>query len=171
MALMEVKTYPDPVLRKETEPIETFDEDLEKLVQDMAETMYANDGVGLAAPQVGLSKKLVILDVGESEDRGRQLLVLANPKVVEGDGKITWEEGCLSLPGMQVKVQRKAQVMVKAQNIHGEDMEVKGEELLAVALQHEIDHLKGKLIIDYASPLKKRMLLKDYKKQTAEEQS
>ena len=164
MAKLTVRTFPDPVLKEKAGPVETFDENLVTLVRDMAETMYAEDGVGLAAPQVGVSKRLVVIDVGDAETRGKELLVLVNPEIVAREGAIEWEEGCLSLPGMTVKTRRSAQVKVKAQDAHGTPFEIEGDELLAIALQHELDHLEGVLLLDKASPIKRRMLLRDYRK-------
>jgi peptide deformylase len=164
MALLEVLTFPDPVLRAENAPVTTFDEEFRQLVQDMAETMYANDGIGLAAPQVGVNINLIILDVGPGEERGRHLLALANPKIIDGDGAIEWDEGCLSLPEVTVRMQRHAKVTIAYQDPDGNDMEIEGDELLAVALQHEMDHLKGQLLIDYLPPLKRRLVTKELKR-------
>lgn len=172
MAKLPVREYPDPVLKQKAQPVTVFGDELKKLAQDMAETMYANDGVGLAAPQVGLSLRFITLDVAAGEDRGKEFLALANPVVVQGEGVLPWEEGCLSLPGMTVKTRRKAHVIVEAQDLNGNRIVLEGDELMAVALQHEIDHLDGVLLLDHASPLKKRMLLRDYardKKRSMEE--
>ena len=164
MAKLPVRTFPDPVLKEIASPVEKFDDDLVTLVRDMAETMYAEDGVGLAAPQVGVSKRLVVIDVGDSDTRGKELLVLVNPEIIAREGAIEWEEGCLSLPGMTVKTRRSANVTVKALDAHGTPFEIEGDELLAIALQHELDHLEGVLLLDKASPIKRRMLLRDYRK-------
>ena len=165
MAKLELKVFPEPVLREKCEPVEEFGEELKALALDMAETMWANDGVGLAAPQIGVAKRLLVLDVAPAEERGQNLLVLANPKIVERDGEIEWEEGCLSVPGMTVKVKRSMRVVVEALDIDGNEVRVEGEELPAVALQHEMDHLDGVLMFDYLSPLRRRMALKEYRKQ------
>ena len=164
MALLEILTYPDPLLRAENTPVTTFDEELGQLVQNMAETMYANDGVGLAAPQVGVNKNLIILDVGPGEERGHHLLVLANPELIEGDGAIEWDEGCLSLPEVTVRMKRHASVKIAYQDLEGTELEIAGNELLAIALQHEMDHLKGRLLIDYLSPLKRRVVARELKR-------
>jgi peptide deformylase len=161
MALMEIRTYPDDVLREECTPVTEFGEALRELVMDMAETMYSNDGVGLAAPQVGLSKNLIVLDVASGDERGKQFLALANPKIVEKEGAIEWDEGCLSLPEVSVRMERHGRVKVRAQDVDGNEFEVEGTDLLAVALQHEIDHLTGTLLIDYIPTLRRRMVLRD----------
>jgi len=137
---------------------------------DMAETMWANDGVGLAAPQIGVAKRLLVLDVATGEDRGKNLIVLSNPEIIEREGEIEWEEGCLSVPGMTVKVKRSNRVVVEAQDLDGNTVRVEGEELPAVALQHEMDHLDGVLMFDYLSPLRRRMALKEYRKQFKEQE-
>ena len=165
MAKLELKVFPEPVLREKCAPVEEFGEELEALALDMAETMWANDGVGLAAPQIGVAKRLLVLDVAPAEERGQSLLVLANPRIVERDGEIEWEEGCLSVPGMTVKVKRSVRVVVEGQDVEGNDVRVEGEELPAVVLQHEMDHLDGVLMFDYLSPLRRRMALKEYRKQ------
>lgn len=164
MALMEIKTYPDAVLREDCTPVTEFDAAFRELVMDMAETMYANDGVGLAAPQVGLSKNLIILDVASGDERGKQFLALANPRIVEKEGTIEWDEGCLSLPEVNVRMQRHERVKVRAQDVEGNEIELEGTDLLGVALQHEIDHLTGTLLIDYIPTLKRRMVTRDLKK-------
>ena len=132
--------------------------------------MWANDGVGLAAPQIGVAKRLLVLDVATGEDRGKNLIVLSNPEIIEREGEIEWEEGCLSVPGMTVKVKRSNRVVVEAQDLDGNTVRVEGEELPAVALQHEMDHLDGVLMFDYLSPLRRRMALKEYRKQFKEQE-
>jgi peptide deformylase len=158
-----VVKYPDPVLAKPGEPITVFDDALKTLVAEMFESMYAAQGIGLAAPQISLSKRLTVIDVSfkkNPEDK----LVLINPEVVETRGKQVEEEGCLSLPDIREKVQRAAWVKVRAQNEHGEWFEVEGEELLARALLHEIDHLNGVLFIDRISRLKRELVLRKIRK-------
>lgn len=162
---LELKIHPDPVLREKCAPVEQFDEELKQLVLNMAETMWGADGIGLAAPQIGVAKRLLVLDVAPAEERGKNLLVLANPRIVEQDGEIEWEEGCLSVPGMTVKVKRSNRVVVEAQDLEGNEIRVEGEELPAVALQHEMDHLDGILMFDYLSPLRRRLALREYRKQ------
>ena len=136
----------DPVLRKQAAEIITIDDSLKKLVADMAEIMYKSEGVGLAAPQIGISKRLVLIDVGEG------LLALINPEIIYQEGKEIASEGCLSLPEVFGNVERSARVVVKALNEQGEEVRIAGAGLLARALQHEIDHLNGVLFIDKVLP-------------------
>jgi peptide deformylase len=159
----EIVKYPDPVLAKRGEPITEFDDDLKTLVEEMFESMYAAHGIGLAAPQIGLSMRLTVIDVNFKKDPADKL-VLINPEIVEREGKQYEEEGCLSLPEIREKVHRAAKVKVRAQNVEGEWFEVEGEELLARALQHEIDHLDGVLFIDRLSRLKRDLLIRRIKK-------
>jgi len=159
----EVVKYPDPVLARPGAPVTEFDAKLKKLVEEMFESMYAAQGIGLAAPQISLSKRLTVIDLSfnkKPEDR----IVLVNPEVVERKGKQLEEEGCLSLPEIREKVSRAAWVKVRAQNVKGEWFEVEGEELLARALQHEVDHLDGILFIDRISRLKRDLVLRKIKK-------
>lgn len=159
----EIVKYPDPVLAKRGEPITEFDDDLKTLVEEMFESMYAAHGIGLAAPQIGLSMRLTVIDVNFKKDPADKL-VLINPEIVEREGKQYEEEGCLSLPEIREKIHRAAKVKVRAQNLEGEWFEVEGEELLARALQHEIDHLDGVLFIDRLSRLKRDLLIRRIKK-------
>jgi peptide deformylase len=159
----EIVKYPDRVLSKPGEPVTEFDEDLNTLVEEMFESMYAAHGIGLAAPQIGLSKRLTVIDVNFKKDPADKL-VLINPEIVEREGKQFEEEGCLSLPEIREKVTRAAKVKVRAQNVAGEWFEVEGEELLARALQHEIDHLDGILFLDRLSRLKRELVVRKIKK-------
>lgn len=159
----EIVKYPDPVLAKRGEDITEFGEDLKTLVEEMFESMYAAHGIGLAAPQIGLSMRLTVIDVNFKKDPADKL-VLVNPEIVEREGKQYEEEGCLSLPEIREKVTRAAKVKVRAQNIEGEWFEVEGEELLARAFQHEIDHLDGVLFIDRLSRLKRDLVHRKIKK-------
>lgn len=164
MALLELKTYPDPVLREPCERVVEFNDELKTLALDMAETMYANDGLGLAAPQVGVSKQLIVMDVAPPDERGKSILVLVNPEILESEGTVDWDEGCLSLPDVSVEVTRKARVRVKARSLLGEEIELEADELFAVAIQHEMDHLAGKLLVDYLPPLRRRMVTRELRK-------
>jgi peptide deformylase len=164
MALLKIHTYPDPILREECVPVVEFDGALKQLAADMAETMYASDGIGLAAPQVGIPKAFIVLDVASPEERGKEVLSLANPSVVASEGTIEFEEGCLSLPELTVPMKRSASVTVAAQDLDGKAIEVQAEGLLAIALQHEIDHLHGRLLVDYLSPLKRPGVVRKLKK-------
>ena len=148
MAALSIVKYGDSVLETKCEPVTSFGTlELRKLVVDMFETMYVARGVGLAAPQVGVSSQLTVIDTSSGEDPSKQL-VLINPTIVKREGSQIGEEGCLSIPGFREDVRRAAHVVVRAKDIDGNDIEVEGEELLARALQHEIDHLHGILFID-----------------------
>ena len=155
--------YPDPVLSKRGENVTQFDADLSQLVAEMFESMYAAQGIGLAAPQIGISKQITVIDVSFKE-RPEDKLVLINPEVVFREGKQFEEEGCLSLPEIREKVHRAGFVRVRAQNEQGEFFEVEGSELLARALQHEIDHLHGVLFIDHLSRLKRDLVQRRIRK-------
>ncbi|HZL29074.1 MAG TPA: peptide deformylase [Acidobacteriaceae bacterium] len=159
----EVIKYPDPVLSKPGETVTVFDADTAQLVEEMFDSMYAAQGIGLAAPQIGISKRITVIDVSFKE-RPEDKLALINPVILDKDGKQVEEEGCLSLPEIREKVTRAAWVKVRAQNVKGETFEVEGEELLARALQHEIDHLNGILFIDHLSRLKRDLVQRRIKK-------
>ncbi len=156
--------FGDPVLEKLAETVTEFDTpELHKLIEDMFESMYAAHGVGLAAPQIGISRRIAVLDTSAGEGPPKKL-VLINPEVIRNDGKQTTEEGCLSVPGFREPVSRGAHVTVRAQDVKGEVFEVTGEELLARALLHEIDHLKGKLYITHLSVLKRDLIRRKIRK-------
>jgi peptide deformylase len=159
----EVVKYPDPVLARPGAAVTVFDEELRTLVAEMFESMYAAQGIGLAAPQISISKSITVIDTSFKKN-AKDKLVLINPEVMETRGKQVEEEGCLSLPDIREKVQRAAWVKVKAQNERGEWFEVEGEELLARALLHEIDHLNGVLFIDRISRLKRELVLRKIRK-------
>ena len=159
----EVVKYPDPVLSKPGETVTEFNADIELLVEEMFDSMYAAQGIGLAAPQIGISKRITVIDVSFKE-RPEDKLALINPVILDRSGKQVEEEGCLSLPEIREKVTRAAWVKVRAQNVKGETFEVEGEELLARALQHEIDHLNGILFIDHLSRLKRDLVQRRIKK-------
>jgi peptide deformylase len=161
--LHEVRKYPDPVLSKTGERVTEFTPELEQLVEEMFDSMYAAEGIGLAAPQIGISKQITVIDVSFKE-RPEDKLVLINPEVLDREGRQVEEEGCLSLPDIRAKVERAAWVKVRAQNVKGEHFEIEGEELLARALLHEIDHLHGVLFIDRVSRLKRDLILRRIKK-------
>ena len=155
--------FGDPVLEKPAAPITTFDDELRKLVADMFESMYAAHGVGLAAPQIGISKRVAVIDVSFKEDPDAKI-VLINPEIIHTEGRLTSNEGCLSLPEFREKVTRPRSVTARAQNVEGETIEVSGEELLARALVHETDHLNGKLYISHISALKRDMMKRKIRK-------
>jgi peptide deformylase len=159
----EVLKYPDPCLAQAGERVTKFDAELAQLIAEMFETMYAAQGIGLAAPQIGISRQITVIDTSFKE-RPEDKLVLINPEVVDREGKQNEEEGCLSLPEIREKVQRAKWVKVRAQNEKGEFFEVEGEELLCRALLHEIDHLHGILFIDHLSRLKREMVFRRIRK-------
>jgi peptide deformylase len=163
MAVRDIVLYPDDVLTTPTEEVEEVDDEIRQLVEDLADTMYDAPGVGLAAPQIGVLKRVCVIDVSGPED-DKDLKVLINPEIVSQTGKITWEEGCLSFPQLYEKIDRAHDVVVRALNEKGEEYEIEGSELLAVAMQHEIDHLDGVLFLDRMSHLKRRRALKKYRK-------
>ena len=144
MAIREIRQNGDEVLRKKAKEVEAIDEKIKTLIEDMAETMYKANGIGLAAPQVGILKRVVVIDIGEG------LIELVNPKIVSQSGEQMYVEGCLSIPGVYGETKRPAKVVVEALNLRGEKIVIKAEKLLAVALCHEIDHLDGILFIDKA---------------------
>ncbi|OMH41245.1 peptide deformylase [Desulfurobacterium indicum] len=162
---MEIRIYPDEALKKHAEKVEEFNEEIRNIVNQMFETMYEKGGLGLAGNQVGILKRIVVIDLNAGkETEGKNQIVLINPEIITMEGEQLNQEGCLSLPGLYKKVKRAAYVKVKAQNVDGEDFEIEGEDLLARALQHEIDHLNGIVFIDRLSPLQRRLALQRYKK-------
>ena len=161
--------YPDKRLREKGERVEAITPELQTLIDDMAETMYAAPGVGLAATQIGEKLQLFIIDVAE-ENAPSDLRVFINPEILERTGEVSWQEGCLSFPGVQEEVDRAAHVRVRAQDRNGKWFELEAEGLLAVAIQHEYDHLQGVLMIDHMGPLKKRLTHRKMVKR-AEEQA
>jgi peptide deformylase len=156
MALRQILQYPNPLLKQRAQPVANIGGDVARLVEDMAETMYAAPGVGLAAPQVGVGHRVIVLDVrADDEEPGKRLMKLINPEIAERDGEIVWEEGCLSVPDLTAPVKRARRILVRAWTPEEKEVEVEAEELLAVALQHEIDHLDGRLFLDRLSRLKR----------------
>lgn len=160
---MTIVKYPEPVLQQPGEPVTEFDAELRKLVADMFETMYAANGIGLAAPQVGLSKRVTVIDLSQGK-KPEEKLVLVNPEIIFREGRQYEEEGCLSIPEIREKVVRAAKVKVRAQDEHGKWFETGGEELLSRAFQHEIDHLDGMLFIFRISGLKRDLALRKIRK-------
>ncbi len=157
MAVRTILHYPDPRLREETKDVDEVTDEIRALVEDMAETMYAAPGVGLAAPQIGVAKRLFIIDVAD-EDEPSELRVFINPKIVKTEGTQTWREGCLSFPEVSEDIERAEVVTVQAIDEKGESFELTADGLLAVAIQHENDHLDGKLMIDHVGLLKRRII-------------
>ena len=155
MSKLTILEWPDPRLKKIAAPVTSFTPEIERLVKDMAETMYAAPGIGLAATQVDVHKRVIVIDVSEAKD---ELTVFINPEILSAEGEAECEEGCLSVPGYYDKVTRAARVTVRAQNERGETFELTAEGLLAVCVQHEMDHLIGKVFVEYLSPLKRARL-------------
>lgn len=166
MALLTILRYPDPRLHKVASPVTVFDDALRTLVRDMAQTMYEAPGVGLAATQVNVHKQVIVIDVSETHD---QLLVLINPRILQADGSQVCEEGCLSVPGVYEEVERAEHVVVEAENEYGATFKLEAEELLAVCIQHEMDHLKGKVFVEYLSRLKQTRIKSRMQKEAREE--
>jgi peptide deformylase len=170
MARLEILTYPDPRLALKAKPVETVDDEIRQLIDDMLETMYAAEGVGLAAPQVGVSKRVIVVDCSprfddEGKDNGtRSPQVVVNPVVAAREGRIVWEEGCLSVPEYTDEVERAARVTVTGLDRDGQPISIEADDLLSVCLQHEIDHLEGVLFVDRLSRLKQSMVKKRLKK-------
>jgi peptide deformylase len=163
LKIHEVVKYPDPILARKGDRVTEFTPELAQLVEEMFDSMYAAQGIGLAAPQIGISQQITVIDVSFKENP-EDKLVLINPEVLDQEGSQVEEEGCLSLPEIRAKVKRSSWVKVRAQNEKGEFFEVEGEELLARALLHEIDHLHGILFIDHLSPLKRDLVKRKIKK-------
>lgn len=170
MALRKILHYPDPLLKQKSQPVTEFNDELKRLADDMVETMYDAPGVGLAAPQVGELKRLIILDCS-AKDEPADLIVAVNPEIVAAGGESLEEEGCLSVPGYWAGVKRFAQATMRYQDVAGQFHERQAEGLLAVGMQHEIDHLEGILFIDRLSPLKRSMFKKKYQRMLKEQET
>lgn len=162
MAIREIVEFPDPRLRTKAQPVTAFDADLKRLVADMFETMYEAPGIGLAATQVDVHRQLLVLDVSEEKNAP---LVVINPRIVQSEGKQVYQEGCLSVPGIFADVERAERIRVEAQDVDGQSVTIEADGLLAVCIQHEMDHLAGKLFVDYLSPLKRELVRKKLAKQ------
>ena len=157
MAILDILIYPDPRLREVADPVERVDDEVRALVEDMAETMYDAPGVGLAATQVGVNKRVFIIDIAD-EDEPSNLQVFINPEILLREGTQSWKEGCLSFPEISEEIKRAKRVRVRALDLGGNEFELEAEGLLAVAVQHENDHLDGVLMVDKVSPLKRRLI-------------
>lgn len=162
MAILDVLSFPDERLRTVAKPVESVDEEIKQLISDMFETMRDEKGIGLAATQVDKHVQVVVMDVSENQDTPR---VFVNPEITAKDGSTISEEGCLSVPGNYAKVDRAERVTVKALDGEGNPFELEADGLLAICIQHELDHLKGKLFIDYLSPLKRQRIRKKLEKE------
>ena len=166
--LRKIIIEPDPVLRKKCDPLEKVDDQTRKLMKDMLETMYNAPGIGLAAIQIGILKRLVVIDISKDQEK-KEPLFLINPEIIHTSNKTSiYEEGCLSLPGQFAEIERPAECVLKYVDYHGIQKEMKAEGLLATCIQHEVDHLNGILFIDYLSKLKKDMIIKKLAKQKKE---
>ena len=162
MATLNILTLPDKRLKTKAMPVENFDKKLKSFVADMLETMYAAPGIGLAATQVDVHEKIVVIDISEDKD---QPLCLINPNITQKDGHQIHEEGCLSVPNIYAKVKRANNITVEAQNEEGEFISFEADDMLAVCIQHELDHLEGIVFLDHLSPLKRKMALKKLAKE------
>ena len=162
MAILDILHFPDPRLRKPAVEVETVDKTLGKLLDDMFETMYAAPGIGLAATQVNVQKRILVIDISKDQN---EPLVFINPEILEKEGVEEMDEGCLSVPGIYEKVKRAERIKVRALDRKGKPFEMETGDLLAVCIQHEIDHLDGKLFVDYLSPLKRQRIRKKLEKQ------
>jgi peptide deformylase len=162
MALLTILRYPDPRLHTVARPVAQVNGQIRQLVEDLAETMYAAPGVGLAATQVDVHKRVLVLDISDTHD---QLLALINPELLEASGEAECEEGCLSVPGVYEKVTRAQRIRIRALDVHGQGFTLDATGLLAVCIQHEMDHLEGKVFVEYLSRLKQDRLLSRIKKQ------
>ena len=170
MSILHICTYPEKILREPAEPIKKIDEEVARLADQMAEIMYEAPGIGLAANQVGIPKRLLVADISPQTPES-DLIVLANPEIIAAEGEVTIEEGCLSVPDYQAEVKRHAKVTVRGLDLHGQEVEIEAEGLLAVVLQHEIDHLNGILFIDHISRLKRELYKRKLRKQLAKQES
>lgn len=170
MAVLPIRIYPDPVLRVRCPEVDTFDGDLEKLAEDMVETMYAAPGVGLAAPQVGVEQRLAVVDITVGEE-SNTLHVLVNPEIVTESGTDTDEEGCLSIPDITEKVTRPGKIRVRAQGLDGQTLELEADGLLARVVCHEVDHLNGVLFVDHLSGLRKEKVRRQLKRLSRQQEA
>lgn len=177
--IMKILTFPDPKLREVSQPVETFGADIKKLSEDLIETMYDAHGIGLAAPQVGELKRMVVIDTRPKDEKGRrykyeemteleaavqQPLILINPEIIKGEGKTTFDEGCLSIPGYYETVERFNYIEMKAFDVNGKEFVIKTDGLLAICMQHELDHLEGTLFVDHLSFVKSNKIKNQIKK-------
>ncbi|MFT5702280.1 MAG: peptide deformylase [Desulforhopalus sp.] len=164
MSILKIYQYPEHVLRKETKKVTQFDENLAQLVVDMGETMYEAPGIGLAAPQVGKSLKLIVVDISKDPDGEKEFMAMVNPEIIDHDGRQVDEEGCLSVPELTANVDRYKKITVSFQDLEGNPKKLTTEDRFAVVLQHEIDHINGILFLDHLSTLKRSLYKKKVKK-------
>lgn len=169
MAIREILKYPNPLLRKKASPVTAFNAQLKELIADMAETMYAAPGVGLAANQIGVLQQIIVVDVSPKEEKNK-LIPLINPEILEGEGSVVDEEGCLSVVDYSANVERFSHIKVRARNLEGQEIQFEADGWFARVIQHEVDHLDGKLFIDHLSSLKRALYKKKRRKQLKEEE-
>jgi len=170
MSVLPILKYPDPMLKRVSQPVTSIQKDIRQLVDDMFETLHDAMGVGLAAPQVGQLMRVIVVDLSAHQE-GSDLVALINPEIVWSDGEVIWEEGCLSVPELTVEIPRKEHVKVTGLDFKGKPLELKADGLFAIALQHELDHLNGRLIIDRLSALKRELYRKKSRKDKDEVQA
>jgi len=170
MAVLGILKYPHPVLKKRSKEVDRIDEEVKKLIRDMTETMYEASGIGLAACQVGVPRRIIVVDVSPIDPQ-QSLFVMVNPEAISEEGEIDHEEGCLSVADCLEKVRRKENVRVRGMSPEGKEIEVSGEGILAMALQHEIDHINGILILDHISRLKREIYRNKLKKERRKEEA
>ncbi len=163
MAVVEIRKFPDPVLKKKARDVANIDGRVAGLVHNMVDTMYAANGLGLAAPQIGVPERILVMDT-DPENRGKNLVKIVNPVIVESSGEITWEEGCLSLVNFTLEMTRAQRILVRGWTLDQKPIELEAEDLAAVCIQHEIDHLEGVLLVDHVSRLKRELYRKRLKK-------
>ncbi|MET0072541.1 MAG: peptide deformylase [Candidatus Thiodiazotropha sp.] len=168
MAILDILHFPDPRLRNKAKPVAQVDDSIRRLIDDMLETMYQAPGIGLAATQVNVAKRVVVIDLSEEKN---QPLCLVNPEILTKDGEEQMEEGCLSVPGIYELVKRANQIRVRALDREGRAFEMEAEGLLAVCIQHELDHLEGKLFVDYLSSLKRQRIRKRLEKESRQQET
>ena len=164
MAILNILKYPEPILKRKAEPVTQITDEIRRLIDDMAETMYEAPGVGLAAPQIGRSVRVIVLDVNSKEEEKRELICLINPEIIEQTGETVWEEGCLSVPDYTADVRRAERVVVKGLDRNGKEEVIVGEGFLSIVFQHEIDHLNGVLFIDRLGLIKRDLIRRKLKK-------
>ncbi|MBM4341212.1 MAG: peptide deformylase [Deltaproteobacteria bacterium] len=169
MSVLEIFKYPHPVLKKRCEEVDRIDGEIKKLIYDMTETMYEANGIGLAACQVGVPRRVIVVDVSPI-DPEKELLAIINPEIISGEGEIDHEEGCLSVPDCLEKVKRKEKILIRGISPEGKTIEIPGEGILSIALQHEIDHINGVLILDRISRLKRELYRNKLKKEKRKEE-
>ncbi|MFB0518514.1 MAG: peptide deformylase [Acidobacteriota bacterium] len=167
MAIIPILKYGEPLLLEKSLPVEKVDEEIRRLIDDMVETMYASEGIGLAAPQVGELKRIIMVDISSGE-KPEELVVLINPEIEAEEGSVITEEGCLSFPDLTLEIERPRYVRVRGLSPEGKELDFEAEGLLACALSHEIDHLNGVLIINRASPLKRDLMVRKIRKKIRE---